>query len=49
MKVQTLFEGDGLPGLHNVVFDGAGLASGVYYYRLQTGEYTQTKKLLLIR
>jgi hypothetical protein len=49
MKVQTLFEGDELPGLHNIVFDGASLASGMYYYRLQAGDFTEAKKLLLIR
>ena len=28
---------------------GVGYASGVYYYRLQTGNYNQTKKLILIK
>jgi len=36
-------------GLHEVRFDGSGLASGVYLYRLQAGTYIQTRKLLLLR
>jgi hypothetical protein len=49
MKVATLAEGVQEAGEYNVVFDGSGLASGVYYYRLRAGNYTGTKKLLLIR
>ena len=36
-------------GHHEVQFDGAALVSGVYFYRLQAGDYTQTRKLCLIR
>lgn len=37
------------PGYHNVVFRGDGLASGVYFYRLQAGDYVATKKLALLK
>ncbi len=33
-------------GVHEVTFEGTGLSSGVYFYRLQTGNFTQTRKLL---
>ena len=36
-------------GVHEVRFDGSGLASGIYLYRLQAGSYVQTRKLVLVR
>lgn len=36
-------------GYHEVEFNAAGLLSGVYFYRLQAGDYVETKKMILIR
>lgn len=36
-------------GYHEVRFDGSGLASGVYLYRLQAGDFIQIRKLLLVK
>jgi hypothetical protein len=36
-------------GYHDVRFDASALSSGVYFYRLQAGDFVQTRKLLLIR
>lgn len=36
-------------GYHDVRFDGSGLASGVYFYRLKAGDFIQTKQLLILR
>lgn len=36
-------------GLHEVRFDGSGLASGVYFYRLSAGGFIQTNKLVILR
>ncbi len=34
---------------HKVVFNAANLASGIYYYTLTTGNFTSTKKLILLK
>ena len=36
-------------GVHEVRFDGASLASGVYFYRLQAGDFVQAKKLVILK
>jgi len=36
-------------GVHEVKFDGSNLASGVYLYRLQAGDFVQARKLVVVR
>ena len=36
-------------GSHEVSFEGSNLPGGVYFYRLQAGSFTQTRKMMLIR
>ncbi len=37
------------PGTYEVAFDGSNLPSGVYFYKLSIGNYTETKKMLMIK
>jgi hypothetical protein len=48
-EVATLVDGMEEPGLKTVTFDASKLSNGVYYYRLQAGNYVETKKLVLLR
>ena len=36
-------------GNHKVTFNAANLSSGVYYYRLQAGDFNQFKKMILLK
>jgi len=48
-EVQTLVNGNLEAGYYEVNFNAANLVSGVYIYRIQSGDFTQTKKLLLLK
>lgn len=37
------------PGKYSIMFDGSKLSSGLYYYQLKAGEFTETKKMMLIK
>jgi photosystem II stability/assembly factor-like uncharacterized protein len=37
------------PGYHQVEFNAANLPSGVYFYRLQSGNFVEIKKMLLLK
>lgn len=36
-------------GTHEVTFDGSGLAAGIYFARLQAGEYVGVEKMVLLK
>jgi hypothetical protein len=38
-----------VPGYYEVNFDGSYLSSGIYYYRIETLEFIDTKKMVLIK
>ena len=48
-KVETLIQGEQPAGYHQVMWDAEGVSSGIYFYRIQAGDYTDTRKMLLIK
>ena len=48
-EAATLVNEEKPAGSYSVRFDGTGLSSGVYFYRLNAGSYTSTRKMILLR
>ncbi len=48
-EVARLAQGSFPAGAHRRAFDGAGLGSGIYFARLQAGDFTQTRKVVLVK
>lgn len=48
-EIMTLVNEEMRPGSYQATFNGTNLASGVYFYRLQAGEFVQTRKLILMK
>ena len=48
-SVKTLVNDVKAPGVYEASFDGASLPSGTYFYRLTAGNYSQTKKMVLLK
>lgn len=48
-EVAVLANGEYAAGTYMVNWNAADMSSGVYFYTIQTGNFTQTKKLLLVK
>jgi hypothetical protein len=48
-KVATLIDAEAPAGEHSVRVDASSLASGVYFYRITAGSFTEMKKMVLIK
>lgn len=48
-QVTELVNGTKPAGNYEINFNAAGLSSGVYFYRLKAGDFSTTKKLLLLK
>ncbi|PID58709.1 MAG: hypothetical protein CR986_07560 [Ignavibacteriae bacterium] len=48
-KVATLVDKQQSSGSYQVKFDGSNLASGIYFYKLQTGNFNQIRKMMLLK
>jgi hypothetical protein len=47
--VATLVNGAMPAGYHQVVWDAKGMSSGLYFLRIQAGEFAETKKMALVK
>lgn len=47
--VSSLVNENLAPGSYSVNFDGSGVSSGMYFYRIETPGYTQTMRMILVK
>ena len=47
--IVEIVNGEFASGNHEFTFDATGLASGMYLYRVESPEFTETKKMVLLR
>ena len=47
--IRTLVDQRVIVGNYSVDFDATGLASGVYFYSIETPEFKETKKMVLVK
>jgi hypothetical protein len=48
-EVATLVNQNQKPGEYIVDFDASNLASGIYMYKIQSGDFTLTKKMMILK
>jgi hypothetical protein len=49
MQVSSLISEDMNPGVYSTQWNASGFASGVYYYKIIAGNFSETRKLLLLK
>lgn len=48
-EVAVLANEEYLPGIHSVRWNATGLSSGIYFYSIKAGKFSQTKKMLFVK
>lgn len=48
-EVKTLLDDNKTTGFYTIEFDGSNLSSGVYFYKISSGSFSQTKKMILVK
>jgi len=48
-EIQTLVNELLQPGTYEVSFDGSSYSSGIYFYKLTSGEFQDTKRMILLK
>jgi len=49
IEIAGLVNEEKLPGVYEITFDATDLPNGIYFYRLQAGTYSETKKMILLK
>jgi hypothetical protein len=47
--IQTLLDGNKSAGIHAITWDASSMSSGIYFYKIQTPDFTQVKKCMLMK
>jgi hypothetical protein len=48
-EVRTLVNEEKTPGNYTISMDARTLATGIYYYQIRAGEFSETKKMVLVK
>jgi hypothetical protein len=48
-EIKTLVNENKHAGIYEFQFNASGFASGIYYYRIVSGNFTDTKKLVILK
>ena len=48
-EIKTLVNEIKSPGVYKVVFDGSNLSSGIYFYKITAGEFSEVRKMTLLK
>jgi hypothetical protein len=48
-EIITLVNGEKSPGYYNVEWNAENLTSGIYFYRMESGSFTDVKKMIIVK
>ena len=48
-EIETLVHDRKSAGNHRIVWNATGFSTGIYFYRIQAGDYSETKKMVLLK
>jgi hypothetical protein len=48
-KITTLVDNEHTAGVYEIIFDGTTLSSGPYFYRIQAGDFIETRRFILLK
>ncbi|NIX01744.1 MAG: T9SS type A sorting domain-containing protein, partial [Phycisphaerae bacterium] len=49
-KVKTIYDKKWFAaGVHEISFDGRELPSGIYFYQMEAGKFSETRKMILMK